>query len=529
MELGLDWKLAIQRLGKDIRDDFWPDPLGLKDLLGAPEAVLSRLEPQLKSYRPGRGVSYSIPKANLTIRDSIHLTPLDRLVYQALIDRLIPHCDPAFSPTAFSHRLQGPQSKWIFHPMVRQYKKFLNAVKAKLLEGPGGFLVKADITQYFENVRFRPLHLQLQNILGESKTKELQSALDTLLACLKGWSPYDGYGLAQGVDASSFLGNVLLDLVDRHMQKEGYSGFRYMDDIRVVVACEADARIAMVKLVSVLRGIGLAVNAAKTEILGPAEAQEYLRDKDPEISQIENALETKTREAVQSIVDVLFQKTRRLIRDRRTGEGAFRFCLYRIAVLRAYRNVELPPGEDITDEVLRLLVSRPGDTHIFCRYLEVAPLNKQEHERDLERLLVAEPLCVYPWQNFHLWRLVAQRKIESSELTRRAHMALAKPTCPEAAGAALYLGARGDYADRQRTAKMARDATHGLVRRCYQVAIQELNKAERSTAYSEICGDDPDARLLADYVQGLHEPTYVAYPPRLEVEDLLDAMPSVYG
>ena len=102
LELDLNWKLAMQRLSKDLRDDFWPDPIRLRDVLGSPKQILKRFEPILKEYRPRRGQSYGIPKANLTVRDSIQISGLDRLVYQALIDKLIPQIDPKLSSTVFS-------------------------------------------------------------------------------------------------------------------------------------------------------------------------------------------------------------------------------------------------------------------------------------------------------------------------------------------------------------------------------------------------------------------------------------------
>ena len=68
--LAVHWKLATQRVAKDMRDDFWPDPLAFKDFLGSGGSVSARLEPLLKAYRPRRAMamSYCIPKANFTIR-----------------------------------------------------------------------------------------------------------------------------------------------------------------------------------------------------------------------------------------------------------------------------------------------------------------------------------------------------------------------------------------------------------------------------------------------------------------------------
>lgn len=62
---------------------------------------------------------------------------------------------------------------------------------------------------------------------------------------------------------------------------------------------------------------------------------EVLPDEDPEIDAIEFAVGTKDRATVQSIVDVLFTKTRSLVQQGRIGDRKFRFCLNRIASLRA--------------------------------------------------------------------------------------------------------------------------------------------------------------------------------------------------
>jgi len=141
-DLKLDWRLAVRRVRKDIRDDFWPDPLGFRDIMGSPgsslDTAVRRLEPQLAAYHPRKGISCPIPKANFTIRDAIQVTALDRVVYQALVDRLIPHVDRALSPTVFSHRLRGPSDEWMFLRSVQQWKKSLHAVKDALLQNAGG-------------------------------------------------------------------------------------------------------------------------------------------------------------------------------------------------------------------------------------------------------------------------------------------------------------------------------------------------------------------------------------------------------
>ena len=530
LDLGLDWKLAMERLGQDIRDDFWPDPLLYRDLLGSPDATLKRLQPQLAAYRPRQGVSYSIPKPNFTIRDSIHITAVDRLVYQALVDRLIPHIDPLLSANVFSHRLRSPAGKFMFLRWQQQHKLFNDTVKSALRDA-GGFLVTTDIARYFEAISFRVLRTQLENLVGAAGKKDLDPCLDALVTCVQAWSPYDRYGLVQNVEASSFLGNALLDCVDKLMAKDGFPIFRYMDDIRILVPTESDARVALMRLICHLRDVGLGVNTQKTHILraDSPHIQEHLPDADPDVTTIEEAVGKKDRQAAQEIVELLFAKTNGLVDEGKPAKGSFKFCLNRITSLRAYRNLELPLGEEITDAVLGLLILQPDETSALCSYLEVAPLNAS-HEAEIQRLLIEEPLCVYPWQNFHLWRLTSLHGLACPELTLKAHRLLkTDPSNPEAAGAALYLGERGDYADRQAIAKLLPTAPRGLIARCYQVAIQQLHKADRSPAYAGIATDDPQAALLTEHIQGLHEPLYVADAPQVGIEDLPDAIRSVYG
>jgi len=531
MNLGLNWRLAMQRLNKDIRDDFWPDPLGLRDVLGSPDVTMARLDPILRAYRPNQGNSYGIPKPGFTIRDSVQIAGLDRLVYQALIDQLIPHIDPFLAASVYSHRLRSPPSKWIFQSSVGQWKAFRRAVKEAIMNSPNSYLVVADIAQYFESIRFRTLRRQIEQLLGSEPRERLRPCVDALFNCLEHWTPYDGYGLPQNVDASSFLGNLFLDYVDKMMAREGFCMFRYMDDLRLVVPSEAHARKAIVRLVGLLRELGLGLNTAKTQILDPEceQFREHLLPDDPEVAEIEAAIGQKNREAVQGVVGILFQKTSTLITQERLGDRIFRFCINRIASLRGYRNLDMPDGQDITDTILHLLVRRPAETDTFCRYLEVAPLT-QRHEQELERLLVTEPLTVYPWQNFLLWRLISHRGVTTAALTNKAHALLSnEPQDPETAGAALYLGRHGDYADRHAIAKLLPTASKGFFRRSYQVAIQELHKAERSRVYKETAQEDEEAALLGDHLAGLQEPIYVQDAPEISIEDLPDAMPSVYA
>ena len=136
---------------------------------------------------------------------------------------------------------------------------------------------------------------------------------------------------------------------------------------------------------------------------------------------------------------------------------------------------------------------------------------------------------MYAWQNFQLWRLASQHRLRTDKLVRKTHLALSSDLAsPENAAVALYLGSRGDYADRRTLRKKLATVPTGLVKRCLLIAVQELNKAERNLVYDRYRDDDLESAALVDHLQGLREPIYVDNPPRVRIEDLPDVMPSIY-
>ena len=125
-------------------------------------------------------------------------------------------------------------------PRPRQVAKAINRRK-------GRYLVVTDISHYFESIRFKELELALDRLLPSKPSSDVVKASETICELLRRVSPYDGRGLPQNMDPSSFIGNVYLHGVDSNMLNDGYEMFRYMDDIRVVVNSSWAAREALTK------------------------------------------------------------------------------------------------------------------------------------------------------------------------------------------------------------------------------------------------------------------------------------------
>ena len=134
---------------------------------------------------------------------------------------------------------------------------------------------------FFEHIDLRLLHDLLRSLL---KTEE--KILQLLFRILGGWtrSSIAGLpitrGIPQGNDVSSFLGNIYLIPLDRELnrfcRKRNAKWFRYVDDVKIYMHSEVDAREVVFLINKALREMHLNLQGSKTEILsGEKLAQEH--------------------------------------------------------------------------------------------------------------------------------------------------------------------------------------------------------------------------------------------------------------
>jgi hypothetical protein len=518
--LGLDWNLAVRRFSKDIRDDFFPDPLEYRDFLADRAATAERVGQDLAQFFPRVAGNYEIPKANLLVRHAIQLGPVDRIAYQALVDSLYGAVDACLERWSFSHRFVDAKSDYMFGNPIEAWFRFCSAVGDAAAGTPGACLVVTDIAQYYENINFKKLRRQVENVLAgvdESKGK----VVDALFRCLRFWSPYKYIGLPQNLDASSALGNAFLDYVDKRMVRLPIRYFRYMDDIRIVCSTEAKARTAIVELVTALRELDLTLNAQKTHLLSESSDlwSEFVGFEDPVVARIEQLIAKRNVSSANEALPLVVEESRKLLQTQRSSDRKFRFLLNRLIGFRRFRGLEWPVVSDMVDDLIGLLVTRPCDSATICRFLAASELSETQFE-SLERLLTEEPLCIYSWQNYQLWMLLAQRMRRSDRLLGKANSILkSEPPNPNRAGACLYLGACGDYSDREAIRHRLEPEAPRLLRRAELLAIQESHPADRKPVYRD-CEQDTELAFLAHHIDQFTEPIYVPEPTPIGIEEL---------
>lgn len=282
----IDHTKVIDRIKIDIRTDFILAPHYNAIFINAGGKLWERVNEFLSSgkYQPDLPLTISVPKERGFTRPGSILGPVDRFVYQALIDIASPELEAQLDRgRTFSH-VPSNDGKSMFEPAHNSWDMFQNRL-AELCK-LDGYIVKADIANYFERI---PQH-HLVNLMRAAKCpSEVVNLLEEILLAFQ---ERDSSGIIQGVFPSDILGNFFLSEFDAYCDHREVPSARYVDDMYMHFSSEVDAKMGFIDLIERLRKDGLHLNEYKS---GIKTADEVLRE------------ETE--------VDVLFEKARREVRE----------------------------------------------------------------------------------------------------------------------------------------------------------------------------------------------------------------------
>ena len=184
-------------------------------------------------------------------------TALDRLIQQAMHQVLSPLFDPDFSMSSYG---------------FRPGKSAQQAVKVALKHVESGlrWVVDLDLEKFFDRVHHDTLMSLVKRKVGD---REVLSLIDSYLKAGMldgGLATARTEGTPQGGPLSPLLSNILLDELDKELERRGHKFCRYADDANIYVASRTSGERVKNSITGYLsERLKLVVNESKSAVDRP--------------------------------------------------------------------------------------------------------------------------------------------------------------------------------------------------------------------------------------------------------------------
>jgi len=182
-------------------------------------------------------------------------TVVDRMIQQAMHQVLNPLFDPDFSDSSFGYR-KGKSAE----QAVLQAQRYMQEGKR--------WVIDVDLSKFFDEVNHDALMAKVKRKVTDKRVLKLIDRYLRTGIMHEGVASPRSKGTPQGSPLSPLLSNILLNDMDKELEKRGHSFCRYADDFVIFVRSEkASQRVFDSVIGFIEKKLKLKINRSKSKII----------------------------------------------------------------------------------------------------------------------------------------------------------------------------------------------------------------------------------------------------------------------